>query len=199
MGPISRPETSVTDYKSTLRNISEERTSHLYRGGRQWSSSAVDSSDKITRPYSCSTSAEQDNHLQCNLQYGQALRPFTVEYFRTVALTSLLWKLLKCIQIQVCCGLTSFGLVNNFRLLKVFNAFRTSVYISQTTQCNIPEHMNHQQRHCGHLTPRILKRLFLSFFRVSLLLRWQCITPRRYTQRHHKSPALLSTYLDHNW
>ena len=34
MGPIARcPETSVTNYKSTLSNIREERRSHFYGGG----------------------------------------------------------------------------------------------------------------------------------------------------------------------
>jgi len=33
IGPISCPETSVNNYQSTLRNISEERRSHLQRGG----------------------------------------------------------------------------------------------------------------------------------------------------------------------
>jgi len=33
MGPIVFPETSVTNYQSTLRNIPEERRSHLHRGG----------------------------------------------------------------------------------------------------------------------------------------------------------------------
>ena len=33
MGPIGCPETSVRNYRSTLRNIPEERRSHLHRGG----------------------------------------------------------------------------------------------------------------------------------------------------------------------
>jgi hypothetical protein len=32
-GPIGFPETSATNYHSTLHNISEERRSHLHRGG----------------------------------------------------------------------------------------------------------------------------------------------------------------------
>jgi hypothetical protein len=32
-GPISCPETSVTNHHSTLRKIPEERSSHLHRGG----------------------------------------------------------------------------------------------------------------------------------------------------------------------
>jgi hypothetical protein len=32
MGPICRPETSIKDYYSTLRNIPEERRSHQHRG-----------------------------------------------------------------------------------------------------------------------------------------------------------------------
>jgi hypothetical protein len=32
MGPVVCPETSVTNYQSTLRNIPEERRSHLHRG-----------------------------------------------------------------------------------------------------------------------------------------------------------------------
>ena len=34
VGPIGCPETSVTSYHSSLRNISEERRSHLGRGAR---------------------------------------------------------------------------------------------------------------------------------------------------------------------
>jgi hypothetical protein len=41
MRPIEYPETSVTNYQSTLRNIEEARRSHLHRGGnlksRNWS------------------------------------------------------------------------------------------------------------------------------------------------------------------
>jgi len=33
IGPIFCPETSATNYQSTLRNIPEERRSHLHRGG----------------------------------------------------------------------------------------------------------------------------------------------------------------------
>ena len=33
MGPIGCPETSVTDYQSTLRKTPEERRSHIHRGG----------------------------------------------------------------------------------------------------------------------------------------------------------------------
>jgi hypothetical protein len=33
MGPIGGPETSVQNYRSTLRNIPEERRYHLHRGG----------------------------------------------------------------------------------------------------------------------------------------------------------------------
>jgi hypothetical protein len=33
MGPTGRPRTSVTNYQSTLRNIPEERSSHLHCGG----------------------------------------------------------------------------------------------------------------------------------------------------------------------
>ena len=33
IGPISCPETSEQNYRSTLRNIAEERRSHLHRGG----------------------------------------------------------------------------------------------------------------------------------------------------------------------
>jgi hypothetical protein len=33
MGPIGCPETSVQNYQFTLRNISEERRSHLHSGG----------------------------------------------------------------------------------------------------------------------------------------------------------------------
>jgi hypothetical protein len=33
MGPICCPETSVTNYQSTLRNIPEERICHLHRSG----------------------------------------------------------------------------------------------------------------------------------------------------------------------
>jgi hypothetical protein len=33
MGPIGCPETSVTNYHSMMRCISEERISHLHRGG----------------------------------------------------------------------------------------------------------------------------------------------------------------------
>jgi len=33
MGLIGCPETSATSYQSTLRNITEERTSRLHRGG----------------------------------------------------------------------------------------------------------------------------------------------------------------------
>jgi hypothetical protein len=33
MGPSGCPETSVRSYHDTLRNISEERKSHLLRGG----------------------------------------------------------------------------------------------------------------------------------------------------------------------
>ena len=33
MGPIGCPETSVHNYHFTLRNIPEERRSHLHRGG----------------------------------------------------------------------------------------------------------------------------------------------------------------------
>jgi len=33
MGPISCPEMSVRNYLSTLRNIPEERRSHLHLGG----------------------------------------------------------------------------------------------------------------------------------------------------------------------
>jgi hypothetical protein len=32
MGQIGCPETSVTNYQSTLRNIPEERRTHLHRG-----------------------------------------------------------------------------------------------------------------------------------------------------------------------
>jgi hypothetical protein len=32
MGPIAYPETSVNNHRSTLRNITEERISHLHRG-----------------------------------------------------------------------------------------------------------------------------------------------------------------------
>jgi hypothetical protein len=31
MGPIGCPETSVTNYHNTLRNIPEERRSHMYK------------------------------------------------------------------------------------------------------------------------------------------------------------------------
>jgi hypothetical protein len=34
IGPIGCPETSVKDYRSTLRNIPEERRSHQHRGGK---------------------------------------------------------------------------------------------------------------------------------------------------------------------
>ena len=33
MGPIDSPETSVNNYQSTLRNVQEERKSHLDSGG----------------------------------------------------------------------------------------------------------------------------------------------------------------------
>jgi len=33
MGPKGRPETSVPNYHSTLRKITDERRSHLHRGG----------------------------------------------------------------------------------------------------------------------------------------------------------------------
>ena len=33
IGPTSCPETSVSNYHSILRNIAEERSSHLHRGG----------------------------------------------------------------------------------------------------------------------------------------------------------------------
>ena len=33
MGPIGCPETSATDYQSTLRKTPEERRSHIHRGG----------------------------------------------------------------------------------------------------------------------------------------------------------------------
>ena len=33
MGPIGYPETSVINYSYSLRNNSEERSSHLFRGG----------------------------------------------------------------------------------------------------------------------------------------------------------------------
>jgi hypothetical protein len=33
MGPIGCPETSETNYQSTLRKIPEERRFHLHRGG----------------------------------------------------------------------------------------------------------------------------------------------------------------------
>ena len=32
MGPIGCPETSVNKYQSTLRNVAEERRSHVHRG-----------------------------------------------------------------------------------------------------------------------------------------------------------------------
>jgi len=35
MGPIISPETSVRNYHDTLRSVSEERKSHLLRGGSQ--------------------------------------------------------------------------------------------------------------------------------------------------------------------
>jgi len=34
MGPIGCPETAVTNYHSTLRDIPQERTSHLHSGGK---------------------------------------------------------------------------------------------------------------------------------------------------------------------
>jgi len=34
MGPKGRPETSVRNYHSALREITEGRRSHLHRGGR---------------------------------------------------------------------------------------------------------------------------------------------------------------------
>jgi hypothetical protein len=33
IGMIGSPDTPVTDYQSTLRNVSEERRSRLHRGG----------------------------------------------------------------------------------------------------------------------------------------------------------------------
>ena len=45
MGPIRRPETSVKDYHSTLRNIPEERRSHQHRGG------SLKSKPKYLSPY----------------------------------------------------------------------------------------------------------------------------------------------------
>ena len=33
MGPTGYPETSIRNYDTTLRNIPDERTSHLHRGG----------------------------------------------------------------------------------------------------------------------------------------------------------------------
>jgi hypothetical protein len=43
VGPKGYPETSVTNYQSTLRNIPEERGSRLYRGG-----SLISRKSKIT-------------------------------------------------------------------------------------------------------------------------------------------------------
>jgi hypothetical protein len=46
MGPTGCPRTPVTNYQSTLRNISEERRSHLHRGrslqSRQWIGQTAD-------------------------------------------------------------------------------------------------------------------------------------------------------------
>jgi hypothetical protein len=41
MGPIGCPETSLQNYHTTLRNISEEHRSHLHRGGSLESRSSV--------------------------------------------------------------------------------------------------------------------------------------------------------------
>jgi len=75
MEPIGCPETSVTDYKSTLRNIPEKGLSRFYRNGSLKSSiivnaslnrNAKDSEGTHGKPRGDSTAYLSLSRLQCS-------------------------------------------------------------------------------------------------------------------------------------